>query len=228
MNRSILWLMYNINSTLWLLGLLLAVSFTTVSCSETDGTEDPYADWEERNQHYIDSIATVAAANQGDEVGQWRIVRSYKLPPLGMTETGNVNDNVYCKILAKGEGTFSPLFTDSVDVHYRGQLIPLTTGQTLVFDQSYKGELDVETDVTVGFWLSQVVSGWTTALQAMKEGDQWELYLPHQLAYGESGNSSGSVAIPGYSTLIFTVYLDKIIPLESKERSISEEVSEDE
>lgn len=217
MNRSIL----------WLLGLLLAVSFVTVSCSETDGTIDPYADWEERNQHYIDSIAAVAEANQGDEVGQWKIIRSYKLPPLSMTETGKVEDNVYCKILAKGEGVYSPLFTDSVDVHYRGQLIPLSTGQTLVFDQSYKEELDVETDVTVGFWLSQVVSGWTTALQAMQEGDQWELYLPYQLAYGESGNSSGSVAIPGYSTLIFTVYLDKIIPLESNERSVSEELEEE-
>lgn len=219
MNRSIL----------WLLGLLLAVSFVTVSCSETDGTEDPYADWEERNQHYIDSIAAVAEANQGDEVGQWKIIRSYKLPPLSMTETGNVGDNVYCKILAKGEGTYSPLFTDSVNVHYRGQFIPLANGQTFVFDQSFQGELDVNTDIPGSFYVYGLIPGWTTALQAMKEGDKWELYLPYQLAYGEDGYSpSGGVSIPGYSTLIFTtVYLDEIFPLKSNERSVSE-VSEDE
>ena len=69
-------------SILWLIGLLFVTSLSIVSCSESDGTEDPYANWEERNQRYIDSIATVAEANQGNEVGQWKIIRSYKLPPL--------------------------------------------------------------------------------------------------------------------------------------------------
>ena len=45
-------------SILWLIGLLFVTSLSIVSCSETDGTEDPYANWEERNQRYIDSIAT--------------------------------------------------------------------------------------------------------------------------------------------------------------------------
>jgi FKBP-type peptidyl-prolyl cis-trans isomerase FklB len=49
-------------SILWLIGLLFVTSLSIVSCSETDGTEDPYANWEERNQRYIDSIATVAEA----------------------------------------------------------------------------------------------------------------------------------------------------------------------
>ena len=121
-------------SILWLISLLFVASLSIVSCSESDGTEDPYANWEERNQRYIDSIATVAEANQGNEVGQWKIIRSYKLPPLGLNETGKVNDNVYCKIVKIGDSTTSPIATDTVAVNYRGQFINGT-----VFDQSYQG-----------------------------------------------------------------------------------------
>ena len=127
-------------SILWLIGLLFVTSLSIVSCSETDGTEDPYANWEERNQRYIDSIATVAEANRGNGEGQWKIIRSYKLPSLGLNETGKIIDNVYCKIQKVGDGTESPIATDTVAVNYRGQLINGT-----VFDQSYQGELDPET-----------------------------------------------------------------------------------
>ena len=203
-------------SILWLIGLLFVTSLSIVSCSETDGVEDPYANWEERNQRYIDSIATVAEANQGNEVGQWKIIRSYKLPPLGLDEKGKVNDNVYCEILEVGDGTVSPLFTDSVDVHYRGQLIPLNDGQIVTFDQSYQGELDLNAATSVGYKPSGVVTGWTSALQEMKAGDRWKLYIPYNLGYGESGYSS----IPGYSILIFDLYLEKVIPLRGSGKAV--------
>ena len=112
-------------SILWLIGLLFVTSLSIVSCSETDGTEDPYANWEERNQRYIDSIATVAEANRGNGEGQWKIIRSYKLPSLGLNETGKIIDNVYCKIQKVGDGTESPIATDTVAVNYRGQLFLL-------------------------------------------------------------------------------------------------------
>lgn len=203
-------------SILWLIGLLFVTSLSVVSCSETDGVEDPYANWEERNQRYIDSIVTVAEANQGNEVGQWKIIRSYKLPPLGLDEKGKVNDNVYCEILEVGDGTVSPLFTDSVDVHYRGQLIPLNDGQIVTFDQSYQGELDLNAATSVGYKPSGVVTGWTSALQEMKAGDRWKLYIPYNLGYGESGYSS----IPGYSILIFDLYLEKVIPLRGSGKAV--------
>lgn len=203
-------------SILWLIGLLFVTSLSVVSCSETDGVEDPYANWEERNQRYIDSIATVAEANQGNEVGQWKIIRSYKLPPLELDEKGKVNDNVYCEILEVGDGTVSPLFTDSVDVHYRGQLIPLNDGQIVTFDQSYQGELDLNAATSVGYKPSGVVTGWTSALQEMKAGDRWKLYIPYNLGYGESGYSS----IPGYSILIFDLYLEKVIPLRGSGKAV--------
>ena len=212
-------------SILWLIGLLFVTSLSIVSCSESDGTEDKYADWEVRNQRYIDSIATVAEANQGEKVGQWKIIRSYKLGELGLNETGSVNHNVYCKILAKGDGDVFPFFTDSVNVHYKGQLIPLSDGQKVVFDRSYKGEeLDLETDLPKGFWLnSSLIAGWPTALQKMKTGDRWEIYIPFTLAYGKEGRDN----IPGYSTLIFDMYLTEIIPLKGTERSLIENLDAD-
>lgn len=203
-------------SILWLIGLLFVTSLSIVSCSESDGAEDPYANWEERNQRYIDSIATVAEANQGNGVGQWKIIRSYKLPPLGLNETGKVNDNVYCKIVMVGDGV-KPLFTDTVGVDYRGKLIDGT-----VFDQSYTGEFDP--DINVPSYSPSVKSGVVydlgtgakTATMQMHVGDRWEVYIPYDLAYGKDGSGS----IPGYSTLIFDWYLADVIPLKGTERSL--------
>lgn len=190
-------------SILWLIGLLFSVSCVIVSCSETDGAADPYTNWEERNQIYLDSISRVARANQGVEVGQWRILHTYKFnPPIGALDV-DVNDYVYCKVLERGTGAVSPIFTDTVSTHYRGKLIPLYDGSEMVFDQSFRGELDQDVAESVEFTVGGVIEGWTTALQHMVEGDRWQVYIPYNLAYGPSGSSS----IPGYSTLIFDMAL---------------------
>ena len=68
-------------------------------------------DIKERNQRYIDSIATVAEANRGNGEGQWKIIRSYKLPSLGVNETGKIIDNVYCKIQKVGWKNSRPLLS---------------------------------------------------------------------------------------------------------------------
>ena len=192
-------------SILWLISLLFAASFAIVSCSESDGEENPYANWQERNQKYLDSIAAEAKANPGE----WKVVRSYKLPPLGLNEQGKVNEYVYCKIINNGEGE-RPLFTDTVAVNYRGKLINGT-----VFDQSYKGELNPSIAVPVEFPVSDVIVGLTSALMNMTVGSRWELYIPSELAYEEAGSGS----IPGYSTLFFDVDLVKLIPLASNGKS---------
>ena len=192
-------------SILWVIGLLFAVSFTVVSCDETTGVPDPYTDWEVRNQLYIDSIAKVARANMGTEVGQWKVVHTYKFDPPLTDLNPDVNDYVYCKVLEQGEG-IAPLFTDSVATNYRGQLIPLAEGSIVTFDQSYHGELNKDVAVPVGFKVSEVIVGWTTALQRMREGSRWEVYVPSELGYGISGSNS----IPGYSTLCFDVHLVKV------------------
>ena len=94
----------------------------------------------------------------------------------------------------------------TVITHYRGKLIPLYDGSEVVFDQSFKGELNTETAVPVGFAVGGVIVGWTTALQEMVEGDRWEVYIPQGLGYGQTGSGN---SIPAHSTLIFDMKLEK-------------------
>lgn len=211
-------------SILWLIGCLFSFTFLTASCSESSEEVDPYANWEERNQHYIDSIASVARANLGNEVGQWKVFISYKLDGvsqgqggdlgqgglgpggnLGQPDLNKVENYIYCKILKKGSGTKHPNLTDKVETHYRGKLI-----NGYQFDSSYSGEtLEEDFSTPATFPVGQVIVGWSTALLKMVEGDYWEVYLPYQLAYG----TSGTTGIPGNSTLIFDIQLVDILPL---------------
>jgi len=96
------------------------------------------------------------------------------------------------KEITPGNGK-SPKATDSVTTHYKGTLIDGTE-----FDSSYKrGE-------PATFPVSGVISGWTEALQLMKEGAKWQLFIPPNLAYGERG--AGRDIGPN-ATLIFEVEL---------------------
>ena len=194
-------------SIFWVLGLLFSVSFAVSSCEETEGVVDPYFNWEERNQLYIDSIAKVAHANPDE----WKIIHTYKFNPPVNDLNPDVNDYVYCKVLENGTGTMKPLFTDSVTANYRGKLIPLYDGTEVIFDQSYQGELkeDVAVPVTFGVWdgVGGVIEGWSSVLQQMVEGDRWEVHIPYQLGYGIHGRD----VIPGYSALVFDMQLVKIM-----------------
>jgi FKBP-type peptidyl-prolyl cis-trans isomerase FklB len=94
--------------------------------------------------------------------------------------------------ITPGKGK-SPKATDTVTTHYKGTLIDGTE-----FDSSYKrGE-------PVSFPVSGVIAGWTEALQLMKEGAKWQLFIPSNLAYGEKG--AGRDIGPN-ATLIFEVEL---------------------
>ena len=99
------------------------------------------------------------------------------------------------KILKEGTGK-SPTAEDKVKINYQGTLIDGTE-----FDSSYKTGKPVEYPV------KNFIKGWTEALQLMKEGGKWQLFIPPDLAYGERGNRG----IPGNSTLIFEVELLEIL-----------------
>jgi FKBP-type peptidyl-prolyl cis-trans isomerase FklB len=96
------------------------------------------------------------------------------------------------KVLKSGSGK-SPAKSDTVKVHYHGTLIDGT-----VFDSS------VERGEPVSFAVNQVIPGWTEALQLMKEGDKWQLFIPSNLAYAERG--AGGKIGPN-SALLFDVEL---------------------
>lgn len=96
------------------------------------------------------------------------------------------------KIITQGTGK-TPSASDTVETNYKGTLIDGTE-----FDSSYKrGQ-------TATFPVNGVIAGWTEALQLMKEGGKWELYIPSSLAYGEKG--AGQVIQPN-STLVFEIEL---------------------
>ena len=84
-------------------------------------------------------------------------------------------------VLKKGNGP-SPKLNDTVRTHYHGTLINGT-----VFDSS------VERGEPATFPVGGVIRGWTEALQLMKVGDKWRLFLPSELAYGPDGAGAESV-----------------------------------
>ena len=77
-----------------------------------------------------------------------------------------------------------------------------TSGGTLIDGTEFAISYSRNQPATFG--VGQVIPGWTEALQLMKEGDKWEVYIPSKLGYGERG---AGAKIPPNSTLIFEVEL---------------------
>src|SRR5256885_5054853 len=90
-----------------------------------------------------------------------------------------------------------PNAADLVTVNYRGTLI---NGK--VFDATEPG-------LPAQFTVNKLIPGWTEALQLMREGDQWELVIPANLAYGARG--AGGI-IPPNQTLVFDLTLISVSP----------------
>lgn len=103
------------------------------------------------------------------------------------------------KVITQGTGDI-PTSKDKVKVNYEGKLIDGT-----VFDSSYKR------NQPASFGVTQVIKGWTEALQLMPVGSKWELYIPYQLAYGD--RETGKEIKP-YSALTFVV---ELLDIETKE-----------
>jgi FKBP-type peptidyl-prolyl cis-trans isomerase len=100
------------------------------------------------------------------------------------------------RIITEGSGTENPSLSSIVTVHYSGKLTDGTE-----FDSSYKR------NQPASFPVNGVIRGWTEALQLMHVGDQWELKIPSDLAYGRQGAGN---AIPPDAILIFEVELLEI------------------
>ncbi len=121
------------------------------------------------------------------EEGSAFLAKNAEREEVNVTESG-----LQYEVLAEGEGN-SPAADSTVRVHYHGTLL-----NDQVFDSSYERGQPAE------FPVNGVIKGWTEALQMMKEGAKWRLYVPNELAYGEQG---AGAAIAPYSTLVFDVEL---------------------
>ena len=114
------------------------------------------------------------------------------------TEPGVVKleSGLLYKEITAGSGA-TPTIDSPTKCHYAGRLIDGTE-----FDSSYKrGE-------PLTFAPNQVIKGWTEAMQLMKEGSKWQLYVPSELAYGDRG--AGGL-IPGGSVLIFDIEMIEVL-----------------
>ena len=188
-------------SILWLLGSLFLFSFMATSCDEEQGVVNPYDNWQERNELYFDSIANVANKNLGEAPGQWKKMKSRR---LSSSNPGLPDDYVYAQIQKVGYGASPEYDSDTIVCHYRGRLI-----SGYVFDETFDTELDTEVDVPADMLtLGGVIDGWSAAMDEMRVGDRWMIYVPYAMGYGIL-NKEG---IPGYSTLIFDVQLVDVRP----------------
>ncbi len=100
------------------------------------------------------------------------------------------------EVIKEGDGP-QPTAADQVVVHYTGKLIDGT-----VFDSSE------ERGTPATFGVSQVIPGWVEALQLMKAGSTWRLFIPSALAYGPQG--AGGIIGPN-QTLVFDVTLIEVV-----------------
>lgn len=136
--------------------------------------------------------AAEEAGKQNKEAGEAFLAENGKRVEVKTTPSG-----LQYEVLTEGDGPM-PEATDQVEVHYTGKLIDGT-----VFDSS------VDRGVPATFGVTQVIPGWVEALQLMKAGSRWRLFIPSNLAYGPNG-APGSPIGPN-STLIFDVELLKVI-----------------
>ncbi len=107
---------------------------------------------------------------------------------------------VQYKIVKSGPATgLKPGPQDEVKVHYEGKLV---SGK--IFDSSY------ERGQPAAMPLPALIPAWKEALQLMRPGDEWILYVPPEMGYGEEGAGGGE--IPGNSVLIFRIELIDVLP----------------
>ena len=186
------------------LGLLLAQNVKQLGLENIDGTslsqaiqdvldgKETKMTVDQANMLVSNEIAAASEKKAGPvlEEGKQFLAENGKKANIKTTASG-----LQYEVITSGTGA-TPKLTDKVTTHYKGTLI---NGKQ--FDSSYdRGE-------PATFPVNGVIKGWTEALQLMKEGDKWRLYIPYDLAYGERGAGKD---IPPFATLIFDIELIKV------------------
>lgn len=160
--------------------------------AETDQQQIMMSFQEQQQSQREQEHKVVAEANLKE--AQAFLENNAKKEGVKVTESGLQ----YEVLQAAPEDAASPKEDDVVQVHYHGTLTDGT-----VFDSS------VERGQPVSFPVKGVIDGWVEALQLMKVGDKFKLYIPPELGYGEGGTSG---KIGPNAALIFDVELLEINP----------------
>jgi FKBP-type peptidyl-prolyl cis-trans isomerase FklB len=175
----------DIDPDLLIMGLKDALSGEKVLLTDQEAREALIAFQEEMRSKQENRMEEIAEKNS--KAGEAFLAENKKKEGVNTLPSG-----LQYRVLTAGTGKI-PQATDTVSTHYRGTLIDGTE-----FDSSYKrGE-------PATFPVSGVIKGWTEALQLMKVGSKWQLFIPADLAYGPRG--TGGTIGPN-STLIFEVEL---------------------
>lgn len=203
----------NLKYTLFLLMTALALS----SCSETeeDETQAEFANWQQRNdQAFADTLA-YARQQIANGSKEWKVILNWSLQNQTPVKDTNGNettvtydddDYIVVHVLEEGKSTVCPFYTDSIQMSYRGRLIPSKSyASGYVYDQTfeqskYNPKTAKATSATVN---GGYIDGFTTALLNMHVGDHWQVFTPANLGYGSETKTS----IPAYSMLRFEMAL---------------------
>jgi FKBP-type peptidyl-prolyl cis-trans isomerase FklB len=137
-----------------------------------------------------------ADGEKNAEAGKKFLAENEKKPGVKKTASG-----LQYKVINEGKGD-SPKATDTVKTNYRGTLIDGTE-----FDSSYKRGQPAT------FPVNGVIKGWTEALQMMKPGAKWQIWVPADLGYGPRG--AGELIGPN-ATLAFEIELIEVVKQEPK------------
>jgi len=207
----------------YILGLLAAIVVGAMfSCSEKE-EENIFDHWQDINEALADSLLAEARGNLFSQGADTTKIDAMPLDDLfaiqTRSSTSKKKEYVFCKKLTATKGRH-PLYTDRISAFYCGSYI---TGN--VFDSNFDGYVATDVDMKGNLFLPAVydtpttfemqnssyglIEGWIAALQFMREGERWVLYVPYQSGYGKNGSSDGSVI--GYSMLVFDIILDEIL-----------------
>ena len=175
-----------------LLLLFTLAALVFASCSKDDETDTI---WKDNNE---------AAFNKTAAMAEYKTIQSQ-----------SKNGSIAYKVIKSGEGE-TPNYTDKVEVLYTGwfKMVDWNKDDIFTNDDGKKvnnkfifDSTDNRGGVASTFKVSGVVDGFSTALQHMKVGDKWEVWMPSKLAYGERGQNN----IPAFTTLVFEIELVKIL-----------------
>lgn len=193
----------------YFLAVALFAVFGLASCSEEDDTVEEFPNWQARNDAFFnsltDSVLNLLELNPART--DWKRIKSWSKSD---SIEGSNSDYIIVKVIEEGDpASATPLYTDTVTVHYLGRLLPsVSYPYGYVFDQSYYGNYYDEVSKPLQMAIgnsggNMLVDGFATALQHMRRGDHWMVYIPYQLGYG----SQSQTGVPAYSTLIFDLRL---------------------